>query len=639
MLLRQLLIVLGGISIFSCGTRDEAVEENQTVLARIGEETITLGQFEHFVAGLPEWTQSRLQGSARVRDYLQSLIDRSLILQQARSQGLEQSQEVKTNMAVALRHRAIQAMEEEILRPRVAISTEDMRREFDANNWGRQLKIAHILLYTRDRAEEALAALEAGRPFDLVAHEFSENRTSAAKGGEKPYFYSRFNAVPAVRTALFGLEKGAISGILPISKGFEIFKVLDERTVSFEQAAPQIHKELSHQRLERESRIYIDSLASQFQWEMIPENMALLMRILRSGKAKAEGEKKVFYLSDADSQAELFRHKNGYITLGEAVSLSQFIRQGRYVYDSLKVALYLERDVKIPELLVMEARAIGFAERPEIKEWLESKKEESLIREMRRRAGAGAAPVSEAEMLANYENNPRTFRTSSMVEVVEIQLESENLANQLRTQIGRDLERARPLVGLLSDLTQKIKSGQSSGEAVKAIRALGEDPMVYKWLGQRLDSELETAKFFAELEGSSDLEDLTQTYIMRQLAAAHTVRHGGREAEGTLHLHHYDVPRYGNLAKEAMEAETGALLGPIEHNSLYSIAKVLKRKETGRRPFEQVKKNIKFTLLRERENEAFVRWLVELRAASKNKVVHVEEAIEKLGQKIQETTQ
>ena len=78
MQLRQLYILLGGISIFSCGSRDEAADDNQAVLARVGDETITVQQFEHFVAGLPEWTQSRAQGSARVRDYLQSLIDRAL---------------------------------------------------------------------------------------------------------------------------------------------------------------------------------------------------------------------------------------------------------------------------------------------------------------------------------------------------------------------------------------------------------------------------------------------------------------------------------------------------------------------------------------------------------------------------------
>ena len=52
-------------------------------------------------------------------------------------------------------------------------------------------------------------------------------------------------------------------------------------------------------RLQARRRAYIDSLAEQFQWQEVAEGMDRLTRILHSGAQ--EGDKKVFYLSEADA--------------------------------------------------------------------------------------------------------------------------------------------------------------------------------------------------------------------------------------------------------------------------------------------------------------------------------------------------
>ena len=206
--------------VLACETR----EPDDRPLAQVGTELITEQDYRSFVAGLPEWTKSAAAGSDQVRDYLQSLVDRALILRAARAQKVEQSAGVQKNMAVALRLKVGQAMEQRYIRPAVSVSEAELRREFAAREWERQLKIAHIFARTPARAEAALAALQAGRAFAEVAHEFSQNRTTAAHGGEKPYYYSRINAIPAVRDSLFSLPKGAISGNPPRSQGVRDFQ-------------------------------------------------------------------------------------------------------------------------------------------------------------------------------------------------------------------------------------------------------------------------------------------------------------------------------------------------------------------------------------------------------------------------------
>ena len=266
----------------ACETR----EPEDRPLAQVGTELITERDYRNFIAGLPEWTKSAAEGSAQVRDYLQSLVDRALILRAARAQQWEQSTAIQKNMEVALRLKVGQAMEQRYIQPAVSVSEAELRQEFVAQQWERQLKIAHIFVRTQARAEVALAALRVGRSFAEVAHEFSQNRTTAAHGGEKPYYYSRSNAIPAVRDSLFSLPKGAISAILPVSKGYEIFKILDERTASYEQMRPQVLKALMRERLQARRRAYIDSLAEQFQWQEVAEGMDQLTRILHSGEQR-----------------------------------------------------------------------------------------------------------------------------------------------------------------------------------------------------------------------------------------------------------------------------------------------------------------------------------------------------------------
>ncbi len=598
-------------------------ELSRRPLAQVGTELITERDYRRFVAGLPEWTQSAAKGSDQVRDYLQSLVDRALILRAARAQKAEQSAAVQKNMAVALRLKVGQAMEQRYIRPAVSVSEAELRSEFTVRGWERQLKIAHIFVRTPARAEAALAALQAGRAFAEVAHEFSQNRTSAAHGGEKPYYYSRINAIPAVRDSLFSLPKGAISAILPVPKGYEIFKILDERTASYEQMRPQVLKAVMRERLQARRRAYIDSLAEQFQWQEVAEGMERLTRILHSGAQ--EGDKKVFYLAEADAAAALYTYQGGAITLGEAVSRSQFIRQGRYVEDRLKVAHYLERDVKVPQLLLLQGRALEIDQEPAIAGWLERKKEEILIREMRRLATAHQKPITEQEMRAHYEAHPRSYQTSSMVEVVEIQVEEADQARELLSQMRADRQRAAPLIALLADIKKDRR-------AVSALQSLNGELAVYAYLKQRLSDPLGTAQVAAEIASAAEPADLAETYIARQLAAVHSVRHGSREAEGLYQLYWHETPSFGPLVKAAMEAEVGALIGPVEHHGLYSIAKIAGRTAAGRQPFAEIQKRIEHTLRRNRENELFGQWLQALRTDAADEVVFFDDNIEALGQ-------
>jgi parvulin-like peptidyl-prolyl isomerase len=618
----------------SCGGPEPAARNNDPLLAKVGGAPITEGEFRRLLANLPEWTASQARGGALVREYLQTLIDRALILQEARARGLEQGEKIRRDTAQSLRQRLVEEVEKREFRSRVSVGEEEVERAFVAQHWNRKLKIAHILVSSRARAEAALAALQAGRSFGEVAREFSENSRTAPHGGERPFYYSRNNAHPAVRDALFRLGVGEVSGIIPIPQGFEIFKVLDEALLPYEKIAPQIYEELLASRTDEARRAFADSLALQLGLQPVREGLGTLMRVLRDAQQQGAS-----FLGPGTANVAIYTYAGGQILLGEAVEQSQFIRQARAVADSLRVDYYLQRDVVVPHLLRWWAYQRGIDREPAIIDWLERRTEDALVLEMRRLEGTQRAAVTDQEAQEFYQAHQDRYRTSSQVEVVEILVASQTEAEGLLAGVRADRQRAHPLVRRIRAIQQGLAQGEEAAEQLQALRALGDGPEVYAWLRERLADPGASAQLIAEIARARSPEDLVEQFIMRHLAATRSLRPESSQAEGCYRLFWYDQGRFGPLVKEAMEAEPGALIGPLENDAHYSVAKVIDQRPAEVLPFAQVEKRIKAALREEKERQLFAGWLAALRRDHRDEVVFFDEQIEALGRQLQAETQ
>jgi len=617
------------LAALSCGGQEGPGQGRP--LARVGGEVIGEAEFKEFVAGLPAWTESQEQGSARVRDYLQSMVDRTLILQEARARGLEQDPQLRQAAELAFDQKLAQEVEKRQVHSQVSISEEEVRQAFAARRWERRLKVAHIFARTRERAEQALAALRSGRAFEEVAGAFSEDPPSAARGGEMPYYYSRLNATPAVRDTLFRLPVGQVSGLIPIPKGFEIFKVLDERRVGYEQVSEQVRKELLQEKLLARRQGLLDSLGQRFGLEPVPQGLGILMGILRQGRQEGR-----FYLPEAAAAQALFNYEGGRFLLGEAVEQSPALRRGRGLEDSLKVVETLRREVVAPRLLGLQARALHIDAEPEFATWRKKKGEEVLILAMRRLATAQEAAVGEPEARQYYEEHKEQYRTAVSTEVVEVQVETEAEAREMLEQIQAFRGRAGPLAAALGRARQQLELGGPAGQALQGLQSLGEEPEVAGWLRQKVAGPRGRQQVLEDLSRDITPQELAEEYILRHLAATRSLREGSRAAEGHFHLYWYEEARFGPLVKEAMEARVGALVGPVEVDSLYSIAKVIGRQGSQIRPFAEVGRQLRLRLQEERESQAFGRWLEGLRAAHEEEVEFFGEHIEALGRELQE---
>lgn len=98
-----------------------------------------------------------------------------------------------------------------------------------------QVHARHVLLPTREEAEEVLARLQAGEDFAYLAREYSEDISSRENGGDVGFF-PRGVMPPEVEEVAFSMEIGETSEIVETEFGFHIVQVLEreEREIAVE---------------------------------------------------------------------------------------------------------------------------------------------------------------------------------------------------------------------------------------------------------------------------------------------------------------------------------------------------------------------------------------------------------------------
>jgi foldase protein PrsA len=106
-----------------------------------------------------------------------------------------------------------------------------------------------VLTKTKAKAEQAKAALQNGQPFKQVAKEYSIDDASKAQGGKLPAV-AKGQQEKAFDTAIFGADKGKITGPIKTQFGyyvFEVDKVSAASQQTLEQAKATIKQVLASQ--------------------------------------------------------------------------------------------------------------------------------------------------------------------------------------------------------------------------------------------------------------------------------------------------------------------------------------------------------------------------------------------------------
>ena len=147
-----------------------------------------------------------------------------------------------------------------------AVSDASVRQTYDAaaSRWKmpEAVRVQHILIRASGlgeaekaeaatRAASVTARVQKGEDFAKLAAEFSAD-DYRVKGGELGWVH-RGRLVPEVDAVVFAIEPGSVPAAIHSSEGWHVVRVLERRParqLTFEEAAPQIRKDLGKQKLE-----------------------------------------------------------------------------------------------------------------------------------------------------------------------------------------------------------------------------------------------------------------------------------------------------------------------------------------------------------------------------------------------------
>lgn len=243
-LVRRALIA--GFIVFATGPAiaQEQAAEPDKVVATVNGKPITEAELALAETDLdPQF--SRLPPEQRRAAALSAVIEIRVLAEHAEETGLAEDADFKRRMEF-LRDRALHSalVEKEIASE---VTDEAIRARYDqeiANTPPtNEVRARHILVKTKEEAEEIIKQLDAGADFETLAKEKSGDPGSGAQGGDLGYF-GPGRMVPEFEKAAFALEVGEYTKEPVQSQfGFHVIKVDDKRTQqppAFEQVKEQV---------------------------------------------------------------------------------------------------------------------------------------------------------------------------------------------------------------------------------------------------------------------------------------------------------------------------------------------------------------------------------------------------------------
>lgn len=227
----------------ACARRGPRALSRPSVVALVGEEPV---EFESFAAYVrlsareePKKVSPRVASSLLDQYLEERLLERSVADAVPKAQG---ATAVERRRDVVNRRARLDAIREE-----------DLRREYASHpeRWQRPplLKLAQLILPTKEKADEARRQLEKGTPWLSVSRSFSTAPNAASGGGIG--WLAREDLPAEFEKAVWKLPAGATTAPLPAPHGFHVFRVedrADSRVVPFEEAAPALRLTVAEER-------------------------------------------------------------------------------------------------------------------------------------------------------------------------------------------------------------------------------------------------------------------------------------------------------------------------------------------------------------------------------------------------------
>lgn len=227
------LLCMMVVFVSSCGQKEEsskpAVKSKRDTLARVGNDVITLKEFNQKIDLLPDDIKGVIEENKAA--FLDSLIVEALLYKEGVKKDLDNDREVRELLEEAKKKIVISRYIKDEIEDKSDVSDREIKSYYRENRddfmTPEVFRASHILVDTMDEAVEIGDKLNAGAIFEEMAKRYSKD-TTAKRGGDVGYF-SAGQMVPEFEDACFVLKVNDVSGPVKTQFGYHIITLTEKK--------------------------------------------------------------------------------------------------------------------------------------------------------------------------------------------------------------------------------------------------------------------------------------------------------------------------------------------------------------------------------------------------------------------------
>ena len=218
-----------------------AFAADDTVLAKIGNKTITQSDFDRIISYYPEEQRKAIESNPKIKfKLLRGVVQWIVISDIAKKKGFDKKPEIKKELELALNRFLAGEYLAWVMGQSVDVTDKDIKQYYEANKQEfkspERVEARHILFKVakdatekqkkevRKKAELVLKKIRNGADFAKLAEEYSDDPGSKSRGGLLGYF-ARGRMVKPFEKVAFSLKPGEVSDIVETRFGYHIIKV------------------------------------------------------------------------------------------------------------------------------------------------------------------------------------------------------------------------------------------------------------------------------------------------------------------------------------------------------------------------------------------------------------------------------
>jgi len=259
-----LSLILAGFFVVGCAQQKGT--STGPVIAKVNNASITKEDFLKESKLVPDWAKQNFSTKDGKERFLEELIKKELIYQDAKNKGLDKDKEILAQVEEFKKMTLLSFVLKKEIEEKVQVSDEEAKNYYNKNHdkfkKGEEIKASHILVGTEKEANDIIARLKKGEDFAKLAMALSKDKGSAAKGGDLGFF-TRGRMVPEFEGAAFSLKTGEISAPLKTQFGYHIIKVTERKEgaiVPFEEANATVKRQLLSEKQKSVFDAYVEGL-------------------------------------------------------------------------------------------------------------------------------------------------------------------------------------------------------------------------------------------------------------------------------------------------------------------------------------------------------------------------------------------